>query len=143
MSRSANRGPLPPTSFLGAVVVLAALHVWLPARMVVPRPWNLLGLVLAADRLFKTSGTTVKPFEEPSVLVTDGVFRWTRNPMYLGFVVVLLGIGILAGSATALLPWIAFGILMDRAFIRSEEATLSARFPREWKAYRSRVRRWV
>ena len=149
---SARRRPLPPTYFFGAIVLLVVLHLLLPVRTVVPWPWNLLGLVLAgagsavtgaADRLFKEKGTTVKPDQESSVLVTSSVFRWSRNPMYLGFVLILLGLGVLAGSAGALLPWIVFGIAMDHAFIRKEEAMLAARFPREWEEYCRRVRRWV
>jgi protein-S-isoprenylcysteine O-methyltransferase Ste14 len=152
MSGSRGIRPLPPAYLFGALFAIAGLHVWVPLRSVVPRPWNLFGLALvaaglgmnlAADRLFKSHGTTVKPYQESSALIASGVFRWTRNPMYVGFVAILLGFGVLAGSATALLPWLGFGVLMDRVFIRTEEAMLSTRFPEEWEQYRSRVRRWI
>jgi protein-S-isoprenylcysteine O-methyltransferase Ste14 len=102
-----------------------------------------IGLNLSADRLFKSYKTTVKPFQESSAMITTGVFRWTRNPMYLGMVLILLGIGWIAGSATALVPWAVFGVLVDRVFIRAEESMLAARFPEEWREYCSRVRRWA
>jgi len=102
-----------------------------------------VGLNLAADRLFRTHATRVKPFRESSRLVTTGVFRRTRNPMYAGLVLILLGAALIAGTVSPFVPVVAFAVLMDRAFIRVEESMLASRFPAEWDAYRSRVRRWI
>ena len=80
---------------------MAALALFLPVADVLSWPWRALGVVaiaagvwlnLAADRAFKARGTTVKPFERSSVLLTDGVFRITRNPMYLGMILILVGV---------------------------------------------------
>lgn len=59
-----------------------------------------VALNISADRMFKQHKTTVKPFEESTSLVTDGVFRFSRNPMYLGMVLILSGVVLLAGSTT-------------------------------------------
>jgi protein-S-isoprenylcysteine O-methyltransferase Ste14 len=143
---------LPPTYFLVALVATLGLHWLLPVRQLIGFPVNLAGAVpilagivlnLLADRLFKVHDTTVKPFRESSALVTSGVFRRTRNPMYLGLVLILLGCGWIAGSATALVPGIVFGVLMDRRFIRTEESMLAAKHPEAWREYRSHVRRWI
>ena len=100
---------LPPSYFLAAIVFMVALHFLFPIRRVLNFPWSLAGLVplvvgcgfnLFADQRFKTNATTVKPFEKSSTLVTSGVFGISRNPMYLGMVLILLGIALLLGSAT-------------------------------------------
>ena len=98
---------MPPTYLLASIVAMVALHFLLPGMKLISFPWRLLGIVpfvvgvalnLLADGAFKRRRTTVKPFEESSALVTEGVFRITRNPMYLGFVLILLGIALGLGS---------------------------------------------
>lgn len=142
-----------PTSWLLlALLAMALLHFLLPIIRVVPGLWGLVGIVplglgvalnLAADRAFHQVGTTVKPFEESSALLTAGVFRITRNPMYLGFVLLLVGAAALLGSLT---PWLvipAFAVLVDRMYITVEERMLAAKFSSEWPAYCGRTRRWL
>lgn len=63
--------------------------------------------------------------------------------MYLGITLMLVGIALLFGSVSALLPAAAFAILMDRRFIRLEERMLAERFGKEWGQYRALVRRWL
>jgi protein-S-isoprenylcysteine O-methyltransferase Ste14 len=66
-----------------------------------------------ADAVFKREQTTVKPFEKSTALVVTGVFQISRHPMYLGMVLILLGIAILMGTLTPLIVVVIFGILMD------------------------------
>lgn len=143
---------MPTTYTLGAVVVMIALHVLIPLQVIVPSPWHLFGLVplmagvvlnLLADNAFRNAGTTVKPLEDPTVLICDGVFRLSRNPMYLGFVAVLLGVAILLRSITPYLVIPVFALLMDRIFILTEERSLERRFGEGWVKYAVRVRRWL
>jgi protein-S-isoprenylcysteine O-methyltransferase Ste14 len=143
---------LPPTYFVAFLAAVFVLHFAFPFRSLIPHPARPLGILpilaglglnLSADGLFKRHGTTVKPFQESTALVTGGIFRWTRNPMYLGMVLILFGAGWLAGSLTALVPWLTLAILLDRTFIRPEESMLAARFPEEWREYSTRVRRWI
>jgi protein-S-isoprenylcysteine O-methyltransferase Ste14 len=105
----------------------------------------ILGIAInvIADNLFHQVKTTVRPFEESSVLVTSGPFRWSRNPMYLGFVLILTGIGILLGSLTPFAIVLAFAVLIDRRFIQVEEHMLAAEFGAVWQAYIERTRRWL
>ena len=105
----------------------------------------LVGTVLNlwADRLFKEHGTTVKPFEPSSALVTWGVFRIGRNPMYLGMTLALLGVAVLLGSLTPLAVVVGLAILFDLIFILPGERMLGATFGEEFRAYRERVRRWL
>jgi protein-S-isoprenylcysteine O-methyltransferase Ste14 len=143
---------LPPTYLLGAMVAMILVHFAFPLVRFIPTLWNLLGLIplclgvalnLVADRAFKVVQTTVKPFEESSVLVTDGAFRISRNPMYLGYLLILLGLGLLVRSLGPLIVIPIFAVLMDRIFIRVEERMLETHFGEAWVAYKARVRRWI
>jgi protein-S-isoprenylcysteine O-methyltransferase Ste14 len=143
---------LPTTYLLISIVLMVALHFLIPLVQVIPVPWNILGIVpivagvalnLIADSAFRKVRTTVKPFEESSSLVTNGVFRLSRNPMYLGFVLILLGIAIVLGSLTAFAIIPVLAILMDRVFIQVEEGMLEVKFGQTWLEYKAKERRWI
>jgi protein-S-isoprenylcysteine O-methyltransferase Ste14 len=132
--------------------IMVVLHFLFPVSKIIPFPWSLLGVIplsfglvinLIADRAFKKHATTVKPFEESTALITAGVFRFSRNPMYLGFVLILLGIATLMGSLTPYLVIPPFAVLMNVLFIRVEERMLEATFGESWLEYSSRVRQWL
>jgi len=148
----ATKRVLPPTYLLLAILVMVGLHLLLPAPRFIAYPWNFVGVVpvglglavaVIADRAFKRHRTTVNPFEEPSVLVTVGLFRISRNPMYLGFVVLLAGIALLMGSLSPPAVVVVFAVLMDRIFIRAEERMLETVFGEDWLRYKGKVRRWI
>ena len=143
---------LPPTYLLAFIVLMIALRFLLPMAMIVPFPWSLFGLVLLAagilinliaDKAFTQANTTVKPFEESPVLITDGAFRIGRHPMYLGFVLILIGIAIIMGTLTPFFAIPVFAALMDIVFIRAEERMLEDTFGRTWLEYKRGVRRWI
>jgi protein-S-isoprenylcysteine O-methyltransferase Ste14 len=142
----------PPVYLAGALIIMAIAHFALPAAQVLAFPLTLIGLLpiavgiafnLSADRAFKAHRTTVKPFERSRALVIDGVFSVTRNPMYLGMVLILVGVGLLLGSLLPFLVVVAFALLIDRRFVLAEERMLAETFGDDWQAYRRRVRRWL
>ncbi|MDO5288477.1 MAG: isoprenylcysteine carboxylmethyltransferase family protein [Pseudomonadota bacterium] len=102
-------------------------------------------LALAGVRAFGRARTTVNPLApaQASVLVTQGVYQFTRNPMYLGMLLVLMGWGVYLGNAAAWLGWPLFVLLMNVLQIRAEERVLRARFGPAFERYAARVRRWV
>ena len=131
---------------------MVCLHFLFPGAALIPAPWNYFGslpfvigvwLNLAADGSFKKHTTTVKPYEESTTLVTKGVYRICRHPMYLGFVLILSGIATFMGSLTPFVVIPAFVFLIDRLFIRVEESMLAERFGSSWMQYRGNVRRWI
>jgi protein-S-isoprenylcysteine O-methyltransferase Ste14 len=147
-----GRKILPPTWLLIAMLTMMALHFSLPGMRIIPRPWSLAGILLLAlgitltmiaDDLFRKLHTTVKPFEESAVLVTSGPYRLSRNPMYLGFVLILTGTAILLGSLTPFLVIPVYAALIDRVFIQAEERMLARKFGAEWQTYRGETRRWI
>lgn len=135
-----------------SLLLIAALHLLLPLAQPIPMPWRLLGSVplllgivlnLLADAALAKHHTTVKPFEPSAALVTDGVYRISRHPMYLGMALLLAGIALLLGSFSPLIVVALFVIAMERRYICVEEAMLAQRFGDHWQRYRQRTRRWL
>lgn len=143
---------LPPVVLFGALLLQLCAHFVIPVTDFVVWPWNLIGgalifagfgIAVYADWQFKRVNTPVHPFHTPVVLVTTGVFAFTRNPMYLGMVAVLVGVAIVLGTVT---PWAIpplFAWYLAARFIRVEEAALSEQFGEAYRAYARRVRRWI
>jgi protein-S-isoprenylcysteine O-methyltransferase Ste14 len=142
---------MPTTFLLIALLAMLTLRLFIPGPKMLPVPWNLLGLLplalgiginLAADRAIHLAHTTVKPFEAPTTLITDGVYGFTRNPMYLGFAAILIGVAMLLAAWIAVVVVIAFVGLMHGMFIRHEEESLARNFGKAWGGYERRVRPW-
>ena len=142
----------PPTYFLVALILMVLLHVAIPVYRFWAVPLSLSGIVplaigvvlnLVADRRFQQHGTTVKPFEQSAALVTEFPFSISRNPMYVGLTLMLLGLALLLGSVSSLIPVSLFPPVMNRVFIRPEERQLAATFGADWERYSGTVRRWI
>ncbi len=143
---------LPPTWLLIALIAMLILRFLLPVLFIIPAGWNLLGIPivllglginLVADQVFHQAKTTVRPFEESSALVTNGVFRISRNPMYFGFLLIQIGTAFLLRALAPFLVVVAFAVLIDRVYIFAEERMLEARFGRDYLEYKSRTGRWL
>ncbi|HLO76339.1 MAG TPA: isoprenylcysteine carboxylmethyltransferase family protein [Magnetospirillum sp.] len=140
----------PPVLTAAAAGAMVALDRWAPWDRWWPHTWAgavpaLLGLalVLWAALLMRRRGTTLHPYSQASALVVTGPFRISRNPIYLGFGLVLAGLAVGLGSVS---PWpvlALWGVLMDRLFARREEDMLARTFGADFAAYAQRVRRWL
>ena len=93
--------------------------------------------------LFFARGTRPEPWAPASTLVTGGIYRVTRNPMYLGMATVYIGVTLYFLSILAGLIFLPLALLMDRIIIPREEAYLLRRFGKSYVTYRQRVRRWL
>ena len=100
---------------------------------------------LAGVIAFRRARTTVNPMkpENTSSLVCSGIYKATRNPMYVGVLFVLLAWAVFLSSAWALLGPVAFVLYINRFQIAPEERVLLGRFGADYSAYKSRVRRWL
>jgi protein-S-isoprenylcysteine O-methyltransferase Ste14 len=147
-----NRFPWPPVLLVLFIALGFVLRAALPFD-VARTPFGqfagfvLIALALALDAwasfTFTRAKTTILPHRGSQALVTHGPFAYSRNPIYVGNLMILAGVGLLAGSLwhIVLAPALAFAI--GYFAIRREEAHLAARFPREWTEYTARVRRWI
>lgn len=142
---------LPPTlvAILVVVMIATALVVSSPSFSV---PIRLLGIVVLAigialsarnAALFDKVGANIKTFDKPTALVRSGAFTWSRNPMYLGFTLFLVGLALVLGKAAALVGPIVFFIAADRWYIPFEERRMDATFGSDYDQYRHQVRRWI
>ena len=143
---------LPPTYFFILLFLSIGLHFVFPIKKVIFPPHTYLGFIFIAfgvvlniwaDFLLKGKKTTVKPYENPKQLITSGPFHISRNPQYLGFAVILLGIAINHGTLITFVSPIAFVILMELLFIPFEEKNLERIFRKSYINYKKRVRRWI
>jgi protein-S-isoprenylcysteine O-methyltransferase Ste14 len=131
----------------GLLVELAApspgLPGWLRIGGAVAGILLLLFLDTRAMLRFQRHGTPVNPARAAEALVTDGPYRFTRNPMYLGMGCAYAGAALAAEAlwSLALLPLVL--LIVDRVIIPREEAHLAAMFGEEYERYRGRVRRWL
>jgi len=143
---------LPPTYFIILLILLIGLHFIFPIKKVIFPPYTYLGfafivfgavLNIWSDLLLKRKKTTVKPYENPTYLIISGPFCICRNPQYLGFAAILLGVAINHGTLITLVFPIAFVILMELIFIPFEEKNLEKVFGEEYREYKKRARRWL
>ena len=93
--------------------------------------------------LLKTHKTTIEPGENPSSLVIECPYRYSRNPIYLGFLMLITGIAIMLSDVTALLSPIIFFLVINSVVIPREEKNLTKNFGRDYERYKKEVRRWI
>jgi protein-S-isoprenylcysteine O-methyltransferase Ste14 len=98
---------------------------------------------LLAFREMRGAGTNVDPYEPATALVTEGPYRFTRNPIYVGFTLVYVGISALANALTPIMLLPAVFAVMRRGVIEREERYLERVFGEEYLQYKGRVRRWI
>ena len=143
---------LPPHYFVLWLVLMALLHVYLPLAVLL-HGWGRgtglapliagLACVLWHAYALRRAGTPVRPFEAPICLVQSGLYRYSRNPIYLGLIAMLTGVALLQGTLTPLLMVPAYALLLDRAFVRPEERMLETAFGDDYRQYCRQVRRWL
>ena len=139
----------PPRIAMSLVAAAAALHLLFPFTVVPPSSIGglLVGtagfsLMMRAWWLFRRSGTAICPTDRASVLLTGDVYGFTRNPMYLGMVMIVLGVAISFGTASFFAAAALLFAILNFVFCPFEEERLRAAFP-GYAAYAARVRRWI
>jgi len=140
----------PPHYFQALLVLATVIELILrPERVVGPAWLGLLPvvagfvIVLQGKKLFDTKRTPVRHSEAPSALVTGGLFKYTRNPMYVGIELFLCGIALMIGTWPFLCVPAAMFLILQLIFIPWEEKIMERLFGQEYNEYRKRVRRWL
>lgn len=105
----------------------------------------IVGLVLGVSAFaeFRKAHTTLDPHGSVKALVTEGIYRITRNPIYLGFLLMVIGFPLNSGYYSGLVVSPFFMVTMNRLVIEKEEVYLEKKFQEEYTGYKSRVRRWL
>ena len=131
----------------GASLVSPAIRLPFAARAIAAAVFALMGsgISLAGVAAFRRAKTTVNPTMpgSASTLVRSGIYRVSRNPMYLGFLLILLGWAAFLASPVALILVGSFVIYMNAFQIRAEERALTAIFGNQFAEYTADVRRWL
>lgn len=151
MHRALRHLDYPPVWLLAFLGVAWAQTVLLPLPFgagwapVLGGAIALLGaaLMLAALPSFLAARTTIVPHRPPSALITTGLYRLSRNPIYLADVLILAGLAIRWQAWLALLLVPLFMRILTRRFILPEEARLAAAFGAEYRSFAARTRRWL
>lgn len=143
---------LPPVYLLATLLLMVILHFFLPVAQADSLVLKIIGAVLMVSGIamaavsagaFVKAKTPVIPFEPTTAVITTGLYRFTRNPMYLGMVLVLLGVASLLGSLSPIIPIPVFVVIIHNLFIRREEIFLEKLFGDEYTNYKATVRRWL
>ena len=150
--RTYTRQLISPVLTAICLVTMFLMSRLCPILQILRFPFNLGGMLIggsglavcyAAHHQFKHVGTTLYPFSKPEKLVTDGLFRFSRNPMYLGLTIFLAGAWLLLGCLSPLAIVAAFLLIADRWYVVREEKRLTAVFGNAYTTYRARTPRWL
>lgn len=142
----------PPLIFLLLIFAGIGLDKVLPLGMGIPAGFSVVGIafclfgvavVILINGMFKHNSTAIEPWKPTTVLVTHGLYRFSRNPIYVGFCLFNIGVGIALDNLWVLLSFIPGAILVYFIAIAREEAYLERTFGEEYLAYKRKVRRWL
>jgi protein-S-isoprenylcysteine O-methyltransferase Ste14 len=123
-----------------------------PVQPILNETWQYIGVVLMlfgfavillVARGFRKNETTIIPDGQPSTLMENGIFAYSRNPIYFGMTIFLLGSALAVGHIWALVIVPVFVLLVQQIWIVKEEETLEAEFGQIYRNYKMRVRRWL
>lgn len=145
----------PPLLVVGAMMAAVALEIVLPIDLLPPRLSPILfavgGSAVAVAGIlaswailrFRSAGTHVEPFHPSLALVEDGPYRFTRNPMYIGLLLLQFGLSVMLSLEWGVLAVIPLAIVLHIGVILREESYLRTKFGASYEAYLSRTRRWL
>jgi protein-S-isoprenylcysteine O-methyltransferase Ste14 len=142
----------PPLIYAGPLAVGLLLNLKFPMRFLPRKVARILGLTLIGTSVILVSqafqrmmraGTNVNPTEPTTVLVTEGPFKYTRNPLYLSLTLFYAGVAALANALWTMLLLPAVLFVINRGVIDREERYLERKFGEQYIQYKERVRRWI
>ena len=143
---------IPPYLLIFSIIAMVILHILLPFQSVFNSPINYTGIfcIVVGVAIVKkirdnisTENTEIHTFKLPRKFLTGGLFQYSRNPIYLGFTIILLGLNILLGSLSPFIIVIAFVLITNFWYIPYEEKNMLKQFDQEYKNYKKKVRRWI
>lgn len=143
---------IPPFLFLISILFMVAIRNLIIIKEIIPDPINYAGIVLIIVGIlmtiivrkgFEKIDTEIHTFKNPRKLVTNGLFKFSRNPIYLGFTISLIGVWVLLGAILPIIGILIFIITTNNYYIPYEEKIMEETFGNEYRKYKSKVRKWI
>lgn len=143
---------LPPAWFFLAIVAMIGLNWTFRVKQLWDAPITYFGIALigigitiaiGCVDLFRQKETTIKPFSQSSYLLTEGLYQYSRNPIYLGMILTLVGLWMFLGNLAPVLVIPIFALIIQERFIKIEEQMLEEKFGTQYQEYQQKVRRWL
>jgi protein-S-isoprenylcysteine O-methyltransferase Ste14 len=142
----------PPLMVLAGILSQLLIGYVAPVQPILNETWQYIGVglmlfgfavILLVARGFRKNETTIIPDGQPSTLMENGIFAYSRNPIYFGMTIFLLGSALAVGHIWALVIVPVFVLLVQQIWIVKEEESLEATFGQIYRNYKMRVRRWL
>jgi protein-S-isoprenylcysteine O-methyltransferase Ste14 len=143
---------IPDATLIGSILSAYFLDLVLPITDIIPFPVSLTGWVVVAAGLglavhtlsrLKSEHTSSDPGGVPATLITNGLYSFSRNPIYLGYVITASGAAIIFGSIPSFIAPVMCFLVLHVAIIPVEERNLQKKFGETYKHYQSSVHRWI
>ncbi|OMH29469.1 isoprenylcysteine carboxylmethyltransferase family protein [Motiliproteus sp. MSK22-1] len=142
----------PPLVFLVFIAMAYGLHRVVPFAIGFSPGFNYSGLaavilglaiILLAGLSLKRASTSIEPWKPTTQIVSSGVFAYSRNPIYIAFSLISIGIGVFLDSFWVVISCVPSSVAVYYLAIRKEERYLEKKFGEEYLAYKRKVRRWL
>lgn len=142
----------PPLVFLGFLFASYGLHILIPIELGMPSWGGFIGSALVSVSMlallfllisYLRAKTSIEPWKPTSHIITTGLYAYSRNPIYLAFCLINIGVGCFLNSLWVLLSFLPSALLVYHIAICREEAYLEAKFGEEYLRYKHKVRRWL
>ena len=142
---------IPPNYFYLAIIFSILIKFVFPQGNFIKFPYNLFGIIIMMGGLFFISWTyklfqkykTPEDFSKSKKVVTEGPYKFSRNPMYIGSILFLIGLSILLGNYITFICPIIFFIVIDKGFILFEEKKMEKELGKQYLNYKKKTRKWI
>lgn len=143
---------IPPALFLVCAFLIVGVSILIPEIIFLQPPISYIGIILIIvglaitvriRKMFDLIDTEIHTFKKPRQLVQTGFFKISRNPIYLGFTISLVGVWILTGNLIGIIGILIFSLISNFWYIPYEEKIMEKEFGEDYRIYKSKVRRWI
>ena len=142
----------PPLIFIFSLFFAYGVHYYYPIKIGVSYEIKYVGVVLVLlalcliiyiSRIFKRVVTNIEPWKPTTAIISTGIYAYSRNPIYVAFCLVPIGVGIILNSFWLLCSFLPSALIVYFVAIKKEETYLEQKFGTEYQQYKKRVRRWL
>lgn len=143
---------IPPFLFLFCILIMVTIRNLIVLKEIIPNQIKYAGIAIIIVGIlitiivrkgFEKINIEIHTFKKPRKLVTNGLFKFSRNPIYLGFTISLIGVWVLLGTILPIIGILIFIVVTNNYYIPYEGKIMEKVFGNEYKEYKSKVRRWI